>query len=144
MTQVPASSHVAFALPASVSSVPIGTKLIVDEFGDLIVVGKDGNAGFVGVSDTADETGNTAALSSSLGVLATDKSITVRHSNSATLGQIEARGYLVTAVNAAPADGDLAAGQAWVWFDQTNGAAKLMVKAKTADGTVASAAIALA
>jgi hypothetical protein len=50
---------------------------------------------------------------------------------------------VVTAVNAAPDDSLIAAGQAALWFDQTNGAAKLMVKAKQADGTVRSAAIAL-
>lgn len=38
--------------------------------------------------------------------------------------------------NAAPADGDLAAGQMAIWFDDTDGAAKFMVKAKQADGTV--------
>ena len=38
--------------------------------------------------------------------------------------------------NAAPADGDLAAGDMGIWFDQSNGAAKFMVKAKQADGTV--------
>jgi len=42
----------------------------------------------------------------------------------------------VIAVNAAPADVALAAGQCALWFDQTNGAAKLMMKAKQADGTV--------
>jgi hypothetical protein len=45
---------------------------------------------------------------------------------------------------AAPADGLLAPGDCALWFDQTDGAAKLMVKAKTANGTVATAAIALA
>ena len=48
----------------------------------------------------------------------------------------------VTAV-AAPADGDLAAGQAFIWLDATNGAGKLMVKAKTANGTVATGSVTL-
>jgi hypothetical protein len=43
----------------------------------------------------------------------------------------------------APADADLVAGDCCLWFDSTNGAAKLMVKAKQADGTVKTAAIAL-
>jgi hypothetical protein len=47
-------------------------------------------------------------------------------------------------VNAGPADGDLAAGFAAIWFDKTNGAAKLMVKAKQADGTVVTGSLALA
>lgn len=46
--------------------------------------------------------------------------------------------------HSAPADASLAAGDCALWFDQTNGAAKLMVKAKQADGTVKTASIALA
>lgn len=51
--------------------------------------------------------------------------------------------YLYTAKTSAPADGDIAAGQAFFWFDSTNGAAKLMVKGKSADGTVVSGEVAL-
>jgi len=46
--------------------------------------------------------------------------------------------------NAAPLDADLAAGQAILWFDPTDGASALMIKAKQADGSVKTAAIALA
>jgi hypothetical protein len=53
-------------------------------------------------------------------------------------------GALKLDTHAAPADGDLAAGELRFWFDQTNGSAKLMVKAKQADGTVGAAAVALA
>lgn len=52
-------------------------------------------------------------------------------------------GYFVTSLHAAPADGDLSAGDLALWFDQTDGAGKLMVKAKTANGTVATASVAL-
>jgi hypothetical protein len=52
-------------------------------------------------------------------------------------------GQPVLKIHAAPADGDIVAGECALWFDQTNGAAKLMVKAKQADGTVKTAAIAL-
>lgn len=45
--------------------------------------------------------------------------------------------------HAAPADAAIAAGEAYLWFDQTNGASKLMVKAKQADGTVKTASVAL-
>ena len=48
----------------------------------------------------------------------------------------------VTAV-AAPADAALAAGQAFIWLDATDGAGKLMVKAKTANGTVATGSVTL-
>jgi len=45
-------------------------------------------------------------------------------------------GYIVIQRHSAPADDDLAAGDMAIWFDQTNNAAKLMIKAKQADGTV--------
>jgi hypothetical protein len=53
-------------------------------------------------------------------------------------------GYLIVKLNAAPADAELAAGDMALWFDKTNGASKLMVKAKQADGTVKTGALALA
>jgi hypothetical protein len=52
-------------------------------------------------------------------------------------------GYIVIQAHAAPADGDLAAGDMAIWFDQTNGAGKLKIKAKTANGTVAVGELAL-
>jgi hypothetical protein len=61
----------------------------------------------------------------------------------AVLSRINKAGYLVTALHAAPADGDLAAGECAIWFDQTDGAGKLMIKAKTADGTVATGSVTL-
>lgn len=47
-------------------------------------------------------------------------------------------------VRSAPSDGSILAGEACIWFDQTNGAAKLMIKAKTANGTVVTGEVALA
>jgi hypothetical protein len=47
-------------------------------------------------------------------------------------------------VTGAPADATLAASELALWFDPTNGAAKLMIKAKQANGTVVTASIALA
>lgn len=55
-----------------------------------------------------------------------------------------AAGYWITSKNAAPADADLLAGECSFWFDKTNGAAKLMVKGKQADGTVRTASVAMA
>lgn len=49
----------------------------------------------------------------------------------------------VIGVNAAPADADINAGEAFVWFDDTNGASKMMVKAKQADGTVRTGSVVL-
>lgn len=45
--------------------------------------------------------------------------------------------------NSAPADADIAAGELYIWFDSTNGAAKVMFKAKQADGTVRTGSVAL-
>jgi hypothetical protein len=52
--------------------------------------------------------------------------------------------HLLLKTAAAPADAALAASQFTLWLDATNGAAKLMIKAKQADGTVKTATIALA
>jgi hypothetical protein len=46
-------------------------------------------------------------------------------------------------VTAAPLDANLNPGEIAFWFDQTNGAAKLMIKAKQADGTVKTGQVAL-
>jgi hypothetical protein len=53
---------------------------------------------------------------------------------------------LVILTHAAPADGTLAAGECAFWFDQTDGVGntKLMVKGKSADGTVKSGTVVLA
>jgi hypothetical protein len=42
-------------------------------------------------------------------------------------------GYLIIKLNAAPADAVLEAGEAALWFDQTNGASKLMVKGQVGE-----------
>jgi hypothetical protein len=62
--------------------------------------------------------------------------------------KLDVNGYaraagLFNTLNSAPADGDLAAGECAWWFDKTNGAAKLMIKAKQNDGTVKTASISL-
>lgn len=55
-------------------------------------------------------------------------------------------GLLIAGTHAAPADGDLIGGECVLWFDQTNGVGntKLMLKGKSADGTVKTATILLA
>jgi hypothetical protein len=64
-------------------------------------------------------------------------------------GNVQRFGLLPTAgqpmigVVAAPPDGDLAASQVSLWFDDTNGLAKLMVKGKSANGTVVTGSIPL-
>ena len=59
-----------------------------------------------------------------------------------TTHQFESEGFGVG--SEVPADADLNAGDIALFYDDTNGAAKLDIKAKTADGTVVSGSIALA
>jgi hypothetical protein len=53
-------------------------------------------------------------------------------------------GAVVIAQHSAPDDGALSAGDMALWFDQTDGAAKLKIKGKSANGTVVSGEVALA
>lgn len=66
------------------------------------------------------------------------------NSTPATIGRIDKNGTFITKVNAAPADVDINTNEAAIWFDSTAGAAKLMVKAKNASGTVVTGSLALA
>jgi hypothetical protein len=52
-------------------------------------------------------------------------------------------GAIVIAQHSAPADVDIATGQMALWFDQTPGAAKFMIKGKDSDGTVVTGEVAL-
>ncbi len=67
-----------------------------------------------------------------------------RGEGTTALSRINRDGFIMTAKNAAPADADLNAGEIAFWFDSTNGAAKLKVKAKEAGGTVRTGEVALA
>jgi hypothetical protein len=61
----------------------------------------------------------------------------------AVLARTNKAGYRIISRTAAPADADLAAGELTQWFDQTTGAAKLMIKGKNAAGTVVTGQVAL-
>lgn len=50
----------------------------------------------------------------------------------------------VVAYTSAPADALINPGDAALWFDKTNGASKLMIKARSADGTLVTGSVALA
>lgn len=56
-----------------------------------------------------------------------------------TNGAVVASSIIIT--DTAVADGDLAANQLAIFVDPTNGAGKLKIKAKTANGTVASGSV---
>lgn len=66
-----------------------------------------------------------------------------RDSSSAVLSTVSANGYFTTRKVAAPADGELSASEVAFWFDDTNGAAKLKIKGKSANGTVVTGEVAL-
>lgn len=65
-------------------------------------------------------------------------------SSSGILSTISENGYFTTRKVAAPADAELSASELSFWFDASNGASKLKVKAKSADGTVVAGEVALA
>ena len=56
---------------------------------------------------------------------------------------LTASGSVATSQNSAPADGTISANQLKIWFDSTDGAAKVMFKGKSADGTVVAGEVAL-
>lgn len=60
----------------------------------------------------------------------------VKDSAGALLSAFSENGYFMTRKTAAPADGEIAAGEVGLWLDSTNGAPKLKVKGKQANGTV--------
>ncbi len=64
-------------------------------------------------------------------------------STGAALSTVSENGYFTTRKNTVPADAELSTGEAAFWFDSTAGAAKLMVKAKNASGTVVTGSITL-
>lgn len=58
--------------------------------------------------------------------------------------RVLASGAVAIGANAAPIDADVGVGHMILWFDPANGAAKLKVKSKQADGTVVFGELALA
>ena len=52
-------------------------------------------------------------------------------------------GYYMTRQNTAPADDDIDSSEVALWFDDTNGAGKIMFKGKTSNGTIVAGEVAL-
>lgn len=65
-------------------------------------------------------------------------------SASAVQSRFDKDGYFITKKQTAIADAQLVAGEVAIWFDSTNGAAKVKFKAKEAGGTVRTGEVALA
>jgi len=102
--------------------VPDGENLFIDGTGGNHDVSFTAAGGDIGsISLVARDGGNFA----SVGIVGTDQRV-----------NLFALAVVWRFANAAPADAALANGGFALWLDQTNGAGKLMVKAKTADGTV--------
>lgn len=59
------------------------------------------------------------------------------------LDAVVKNGFVTTTKHSAPSDASLAAGDLSIWFDQTDGAGKLKIKGKTANGTVVAGEVAL-
>lgn len=74
----------------------------------------------------------------------TGDQVSLRDSGGALQSRFNKDGVLMTKVTTAPADADLTSGEVSIYFDSTNGAAKLKIKAKQADGTVRTGEVALA
>jgi hypothetical protein len=133
------------------------TAVTMDDDGSYIFAGDDvpgltvrgtGNSAANLQCDTNNVTASTVTASTSAGLTVTAKNHDANsgiqfQDEGTTKMRANVAGFTIM-YHAAPADGDLAAGDCALWFDQTNGASKLMVKAKQADGTVKTAAIALA
>ncbi|WP_284984304.1 hypothetical protein [Arthrobacter sp. efr-133-TYG-118] len=74
----------------------------------------------------------------------TGDQISLRDASGVLQSRFNKDSIFMTKVNAAPADADVNTGEAAIWFDSTNGASKLMIKAKQADGTVKTGSVSLA
>lgn len=86
-----------------------------------------------------------AGVTNSYGLLVDDQSgATNNWAIKTGLGKVDFGDFFTTHANAAPADGSVSAGEIAFWFDKTNGASKLMLKAKQADGTVETSSVPLA
>lgn len=122
-----------------------GTTLAVDTFGDLTVTGQGANTGQVEVLAAGNS--NTATLDSGAGLnVASDSGrVLLQNHDGSVKTLLGLQGVKVSLfLTAAPGTGNLSAGEMALWFDQTNGASKLMVQAKSANGTLVAGSLALA
>jgi len=131
-------------LPADVFSVPDGTELVIDQFGDVIVTGRAGNSGQFRAA--VNPAAGVSFLDANAGLNIGSVSGQIILSDGAGnqyLG-VNTTSFRLRGWHAAPGAANLQAGDMAVWFDQTNGASKLMVQAKSANGTLVAGSLALA
>lgn len=155
MTQVPASSRglpltggtLTGPLTIAPSSNSGGSSLLnifppSDTPGGAFVVNiddKDGN-----LTQALFGNGDVQFLQGAIELEPTTFRLQASHAPTAPGYRSNAFGYTSIANNAAPADGDLVAGELAFWFDPTNGVSKFMLKGKSLNGIVVTAAVLLA
>jgi hypothetical protein len=118
----------------------LASGLVATRFGTSL-----SNAGSTGTNvAVVTNTGTTAhTLYLTRGASQTGDQISLRDNGAALQSRFNKDGVFMTKVTTAPADGDLTSGEVALYFDSTNGAAKLKIKAKQADGTVRTGEVAL-
>jgi hypothetical protein len=105
-----------------------------DVSGDVVLRGSVGG-GPSAVVASAPDTPDTTGFYGSDGMHVTNTALS-------NVFQVIPTGYMrITTASGAPADGDLSPTQLAFWFDSSNGAAKLMLKGKTANGTVVTGSV---
>jgi hypothetical protein len=109
--------------------------------GELNVRGGYGSAAFINLKDASVGNGE---INFQLGAANTNAQFFFNNSSSDTVASVDRNGVYRTFAHAAPPDGDVLPGEMTVWFDQTDGNAKLMIKAKDAGGNVRTGQVALA
>jgi hypothetical protein len=67
----------------------------------------------------------------------------IQDGGSAQLGGFDKGGFFFTKKTSQPSDGDVAAGQMFLWFDQSQGNPRLVVKARDAGGNIRTGSLSL-
>lgn len=109
-----------------------------DDPGPIMYIGNNGKRMAFGSQNNAP-----ASLRLRPGSAQTGDNIRVDDSSGNRVSGFNKESVFFTQRNSAPADGDLVANELTLWFDPTNGASKLMIKAKQADGTVKTGSVSL-
>jgi hypothetical protein len=113
---------------------------VAARFGSSLTNAGNTAANAVGITNNGT---TTHSLYITRGASQTGDQISLRDSGGALQSRFNKDGVIMTKA-AAPADADVTTGELAFWFDSTSGAAKLMVKAKDAGGTIRTGSVTLA
>lgn len=108
-----------------------------DTTDNLVIVSSTGNEAVVTIQGRA----NVTALDVR-GIAGQTEPLVYTATPSGGVLQVKPAGAIIFKASV-PADADVPTGHCALWFDSTNGAAKLMIKAKQNDGTVRTGSVAL-